>query len=100
MAGYTFLYDEDATEEEMVAGYQELIDSGTAWTLEGHVGRTAMGLIESGACILGETGHRDYYGNYVPSRTEVAPGTKGSPEYADKMRESLAAATGTNFVTS
>ena len=76
------LWNEDATNEEVVATYQNLINSGTAWKLEGHVGRTAMALIESGECILGEAGHRDYYGNYVPSRTEVAPGTKGSVEYA------------------
>lgn len=88
--GYSFLYEENTTEEEMIAGYQGLIDSGMAWKLEGHVGRTAMSLLESGACILGETGHRDYYGNYVPSRTEVSPGTKGSPEYAEKVRDTYA----------
>jgi len=76
------LWNEDATNEEVVATYQNLINSGDAWNLEGHVGRTAMALIESGECILGEVGHRNYYGNYVPSRTEVAPGTKGSVEYA------------------
>ena len=90
MSNYTFLYDEDATEEEVVAGYQEMINNGDAWRFEGHVGRTAMDLIESGACVLGEVGHRDYYGNYVPSRTEVKAGTKGSPEYAEKMRETYA----------
>ena len=76
------LWNEDATNEEVVATYQNLINSGDAWKLEGHVGRTAMALIESGECILGEVGHRDYYNNYVPSRTEVASGTKGSVEYA------------------
>jgi len=81
MADYTFLYDEDASEEEVIAGYQELINTGDAWRLEGHVGRTAMGLIEAGQCMLGEQGHRDYWGNYVPSRFEVEPGTKGSQEF-------------------
>ena len=38
-------------------------------------------MIEDGQCMLGEEGHRDYWGNYVPSRTEVKAGTKGSPEY-------------------
>lgn len=76
------LWNEEATQEEVIACYQRLIDSGDAWNLEGHVGRTAMEFIESGECILGEVGHRDYYGSYVPSRTEVAPGTKGSVEYA------------------
>jgi hypothetical protein len=36
---------------------------------------------------LGEKGHKDAYGNYVPSRYEVDPGTKGSIEYAQKMRD-------------
>lgn len=38
-------------------------------------------LIEMGECMLGEEGHRDYWGNYVPSRHEVEAGSKGSPEY-------------------
>ena len=83
----SFLYDGDTTEEEMVAGYQRLIDSGAAWRLEGSVGRIAMALIEQGLCMLGETGHRDYWGNYIPSRYEVEPGTKGSPEYCWTDRE-------------
>ena len=77
------LWNENATQEEEVAAYQNLINSGDAWKLEGHVGRTAMSLIESGECILGEVGHHDYYGNYVPSRYEVQAGTKGSAEYAE-----------------
>ena len=68
---------------EATLDLQALIDSGLAWRLEGSVGRAAHDAIESGACILGETGHRDYWGNYVPSRHEVAPGTKGSIEYAE-----------------
>ena len=76
-------YDEDQTQEEYIENMQELINSGQAWTLEGHIGRTAMGLINSGECMLGEEGHRDYYGNYVPSRTEVQAGTKGSPEFCN-----------------
>ncbi len=78
-----FLYDEDATNEETVAGYQALINSGDAWKLEGSVGRTAMDMIRNGQCMLGEEGHTDYYGNYVPSRTEVQAGTKGSPEFVE-----------------
>lgn len=62
---------------------QELIDSGDAWRLEGHIGRQAMAAIEAGECILSEVGHHDYWGNYVPSRYEVQPGTKGSIEYVE-----------------
>ena len=66
---------------------QNLIDSGMAWRLEGSVGRACMQAIESGEAILGEDGHYDYYGNYVPSRYEVAPGTKCSIEYAEDMQD-------------
>ena len=78
-------YDEDQTREEYVAAMQNLIDSGTAWTLEGSVGREAMGMIDAGECTLGEEGHHDFWGNYVPSRFEVKAGTKGSIEYAEAM---------------
>lgn len=82
MAGlYDALTGGDVTEDEFIAAYQELIDTGQAWRLEGSVGRTAMDLIERGVCMLGEEGHRDYWGNYVPSRHEVQAGTKGSPEF-------------------
>ena len=76
-------YDEDQTAEEYVESMQGLINSGMAWRLEGSVGRAAMGLIHSGECMLGEEGHTDAYGNYVPSRTEVKAGTSGSQEYMD-----------------
>lgn len=73
--------DDVASFEDRVAIYQEWIDSGLAWRLEGSVGRAAMELIEAGYCTLGPVGHRDYWGNYVPAAHEVVPGTKGSPEY-------------------
>ncbi len=76
-------YDAE-TREEYIAEMQELINSGMAWRLEGSVGREAMSLIENGECMLGEEGHRDFWGNYVPSRHEVQPGTKGSPEYCEE----------------
>ena len=57
---------------------QNMIDSGNAWKMEGHYGRTAMSSLEKGACILPEEAHNDYYGNRVPSRTEILEGTKGT----------------------
>ena len=73
---------EDGVTIEVHAEVQDLIESGMAWRLEGHVGRTCMAAIENGDAVLGDTSHRDYWGNYVPSRHEVEPGTKGSVEYA------------------
>ena len=61
---------------------QELIETGMAWQLEGHIGRQCMAAIEAGAAVLGTVPHRDYWGNRVPSRFEVQSGTLGSQAYA------------------
>lgn len=36
--------------DELVQFFQELIDSGLAWSLQGHYGRTATALINEGLC--------------------------------------------------
>ncbi len=64
-------------------GFHEIqarIDSGLAWHLEGAFGRLAMKLLASGACMLPEVAHKDFYGNTVPSRTSLKAGTKGTLE--------------------
>ena len=38
----------ELTEEEMVDFFQGLVDSGAAWSLQGHYGRVATAMIESG----------------------------------------------------
>jgi hypothetical protein len=68
---------------------QNLIDSGM-WSMEGHMGRAMMLAITNGECILGPSPAFDYWGNYIPSRYEVEPGTKGSVEYALRLREEYA----------
>ena len=85
MADMTALWREDATEEDGIEALQVLVNTGSAWRMEGSVGRAAMAAIESGHVVLGTEGHRDYWGNYVPSRFEVEPGTKGSVEYAQRL---------------
>ena len=40
-------------EEETLDLFQELINSGLAWSLQGHYGRTAKHLLEVGLCHAG-----------------------------------------------
>lgn len=57
---------------------QDMINTGTAWKMEGSIGREAMHCLESGACMLPLVPRYDYYGNKVPSRKELQQGTKGT----------------------
>ena len=58
--------------------YQDLIDTGMAWKMEGSIGRKCMSYLSSGVCFLPLKSHYDYWGNEVPSRNKVANGTMGS----------------------
>ena len=60
---------------------QTLVNTGLAWQLEGHVGRTCMDAIRNGDVMLGVDRFTDYYDSLIPSRTDVKPGTKGSRDY-------------------
>ena len=83
---------EQITELQKEHGLEELqgyINNGMAWQLEGHVGRTAMQALESGACMLPEERHNDYYGNTVPSRNDLKSGTKGTLENSQNFWEQV-----------
>jgi hypothetical protein len=83
-------WEGDGVDEETDAiNMQKMISSGQAWTMQGSYGRSAMQYLEAGMCMLGKEGHNDYYGNYVPSRTEVKAGTKGSEALCKKNYPAL-----------
>ena len=42
------------------------------------MGRKAMELLESGACMLPKKSFTDYYGNRIPSRDDLKQGSKGT----------------------
>tara|TARA_Y100001973_G_C5131410_1_gene297972 strand:- start:599 stop:781 length:183 start_codon:yes stop_codon:yes gene_type:complete len=46
-------YTEADSEEQYIAAWQQLIDTGLAWSLQGWFGRTAMMMIEEGVCKSG-----------------------------------------------
>lgn len=77
----TLTSDEDASTEDQAKAMQQVVNSGQGWLMEGSFGRSMMSAIEHGHVMLGTEPKRDYYGNRIPSRTEVEPGTKGSREF-------------------
>jgi hypothetical protein len=79
----TLEWDEDASAEDEARALQTLINTGT-WKLQGRVGRSMMDAIEAGVCALGHEAAHDYYGNRIPARGEVEPGTVGSVEYVEE----------------
>jgi hypothetical protein len=49
--GFILAFETDELDDEqIVAGFQQLIDSGLAWQLQGVYGRTAEQLIDAGYC--------------------------------------------------
>lgn len=45
-------YNDPESDEEALAFWQKMVDTGIVWTLEGFFGRTAMSLIEEGLIEL------------------------------------------------
>ncbi len=44
----------DMDEERMVEFFQDMINSGVVWQLQGAYGRTAVALIEAGECLTAD----------------------------------------------
>lgn len=81
LALITYAADADTDEQEYSRAMQRTINDGSIWRMEGSAGRQAMAAIENGACLCAHVGCRDYWGNYVPARSDLKPGTKGTYDY-------------------
>lgn len=77
----------EAQAEAGLAETQRLIDSGAIWGFEGSMGRAAMAGLEEGVFFLPAKMTRDFYGNKIPNRNELEPGTKGTLENASRYWE-------------
>lgn len=88
-----FLEDRyEAVHDAILAGpnaqLQQWVDSGTAWLLEGFVGRQAADALASGALVLSPQRQRDYWGGQIPAYTDVedhvgSPGSVANAESYD-----------------
>ena len=77
---------QDGRDHYPVPFLQNLIDNGEGWQSESDLGRAIVKALEDGTCVLGPVAHRDYHGNVVPARSDVASGAKGSLAYANGLR--------------
>ena len=78
--------ERDGLNNYPVAFLQNLIDNGVGWQSEGALSRAVVNALEVGRCVLGPVAHHDYNNRVVPARKDVAPGAKGSLEYANRLR--------------
>ena len=51
LMGFILAFEQgDVSDEELIEGFQHMIDSGVVWQLQGFYGRQALALIASGDC--------------------------------------------------
>ena len=62
----------DLSQEDIIKMFQEMINDGSVWSFQGSYGRQASWLIDNGYCHPAPVRHKDYYGNIIPSESDVA----------------------------
>ena len=77
--------EDDIDELDYYRSIQRAINA-KSWSFQGSYGRVMMEAISYGYCLLGKEYAHDYYGNRIPSRSEVREGSKGSYEYVASLR--------------
>ena len=79
LVGFIMSYEGgEVSEEELIEGFQHLIDTGTVWGLQGSYGRMAALLIEQGTCT-GEIPGRKVKPELIGTRCEC-----GAPYDAER----------------
>ncbi len=79
---YEFLWDESASDEDVIGGLQEPGQPRNRMAPR----RTRIPNCDAddrGRPDHARRGHRGYYGNYVPSRFEVIPGSVGGEQFVE-----------------
>jgi hypothetical protein len=59
------------TEEQTLAVWQHGVDTGQVWSLQGWYGRNASALLEQGLLHYPKKRTHDYYGNPIPTQSEM-----------------------------
>jgi hypothetical protein len=77
--------DGGGDEKVRAIAIQRMVNRGS-WSFQGSFGRAMMAAIEAGDVMLGRFEAYDAYGNMIPSRGMVEPGTKGSREFVAEAR--------------
>lgn len=87
MSKLTFNQIKSLQNQYGITEMQNHINNGMAWKFEGSVGRSAMAMLDSGACMLPKHTTSDYYGNTIPSRDILQKGSKGTFQNSQEFWE-------------
>ena len=84
--------EQQINEKQKAAGVYEMqtyILDGSVWSMEGSMGRAAMNGLETGEFYLPEKATQDFYGNHIPGRGALKPGSEGTLENSSDYWESV-----------